>query len=183
MAQFPAELTGQWEIDPTHTRIGFSVKHAMVSTVRGEFGEYSGEISLDADKPENSSAVVVIKTASINTHNEQRDGHLRSNDFLAIEEHPEITFRSTGVQVKGDDEFVLVGDLTIRGVTREVELEVELGGVSKDPWGTQKAGFEARTTINRKDFGVEWNAPLEAGGILVGEKIKLELDVELNKKA
>lgn len=182
MAPFPTELTGTWEIDPTHTTIGFAVKHAMVSTVRGYFSGFSGGVTIDAGNPEQSSAWLDIDPASISTNNDMRDGHLRSTDFFEVETHPAITFRSTGVKVDGE-KIILTGDLTIRGVTGSVEVEWEFGGIAVDPFGTTRAGFEGSATVNRKDWGLTWNSALETGGVLVGDKVKLVLEVEVSKKA
>lgn len=176
----PAGLTaGTWTIDPSHTNVGFTVRHLMVSKVRGSFSAVEGAIVI-ADDPARSSVEAVVQMDSIDTRDEQRDGHLRSNDFFDIANHPTMTFRSTGIRADGDD-YVLVGELTIKGVTKTVEFEVEFGGVSQDPWGGTRVGFEAEAEINRKDFGMEWNAALETGGVLVGEKVKITLDVEAVK--
>ena len=175
--------TGTWVLDPVHTHLGFSAKHAMVTTVRGKFREFDGSFVLDGQNPANSKAELTIQAASITTDSEQRDGHLQSPDFLDVASHPTLTFSSTDVRHEGGNDFVLVGDLTIRGVTRQVELEVELQGVSKDPYGNDKIGFEAGTTISRKDFGLTWNVALETGGILVSDKVKIFIDVEANKQA
>jgi polyisoprenoid-binding protein YceI len=175
--------TGTWVLDPAHTHLGFSAKHAMVTTVRGKFRDFDGSFFLDGDQPANSKAELTIRAASITTDNEQRDGHLLSPDFLDVANHPTLAFTSTEVRHEGGNVFVLVGDLTIRGVTRQVELEVELQGVSRDPYGNDKIGFEATTTISRKDFGLTWNVALETGGILVSDKIKIFIDVQANKQS
>lgn len=167
-----------WQIDTTHTRIGFSVKHMMVSTVRGEFRQYSGDLSLDLQDLTRSQITGEIDVASIETHEAQRDEHLRSADFFDVASHPKITFVSRRIERLEDDEFRVIGDLTIRGVTREVELEAEFMGVHKDPWGGQRTGCSVQGSISRKDFGLTWNAALETGGVLVGDKVKLELDIE-----
>lgn len=174
--------TGTWELDSTHTNIGFSARHAMVAKVRGRFTEYAGTIVIDGANPSASSTKVTIQTKSIDTRNDQRDEHLRSADFLDVEQFPEVTFASTGVKDKGDGEFVLAGDLTIHGVTRPVELEVSYAGVSPDPWGGTRIGFEAHTEISRKDFGLTWNVALETGGVLVSDKIRIDIDVEAVKQ-
>jgi polyisoprenoid-binding protein YceI len=176
-------LTGDYTIDISHSRVGFKARHAMVTNVRGSFNDFAGSIHLDGDKPEASTASVTIKVASIDTRNEQRDGHLRSNDFLSIDEFPEITFTSTGVEEKGDETFAVTGDLTIKGVTKPVTFEVEYTGTAKDPFGNLRVGFEGTTTINRKDWGVSWNAALETGGVLVSDKITLELEISAIKTA
>ncbi len=182
MSAFPAELTGTWNIDAAHSTVGFAVKHAVVATTRGNFGVYAGGATIDAENPENSSLWVEIDAASVNTGNEQRDGHLKSADFFDVENNPKITYKSTSVSVKGD-EIVTVGDLSIGGHTAPVELVWEFGGIAKDPWGNTKAGFETSATINRKDWGLQWNAALETGGFLVGEKVKLVIEIEAGKQA
>jgi len=176
------DLTGTWDIDPAHTRLGFAARHAMVATVRGGFDVFSGEIHIDQANPATSTATVEIDAASISTGNEQRDAHLRSGDFLDVENYPTITFRSTAVERRDDDEYAMHGDLTIKGVAKPVTLELEFQGSSKDPFGNTRGGFEGKTTINRKDWGLSWNVAIEGGGILVGEKVKLELDVSAIKR-
>jgi len=173
--------SGSWVLDPAHTRLGFSAKHAMVTTVRGAFLEFEGSLDLDGDQPANSSAHLVIQAASFDSGNGQRDGHVKSADFLDVENHPTLTFSSTEVRRDGDD-FVVVGDLTIRGTTRPVEIAVELEGVDKDPFGNERVGFSGQTTISRKDFGLTWNVALESGGILVSDKVKITLDVSAIKQ-
>jgi len=177
------QTTGTWTIDPSHTRIGFSAKHAMVATVRGQFAEFSGALTLDGSAPEKSSAEVTILPSSISTSSEDRDNHLRGDDFLNVETHPEITFRSNGVRYAGGDDFVMLGDLAIRGTSRPVELKVELEGLATDPFGNERIGFSGETTISRKDFGLTWNVALEAGGVLVSDKVKITLDVSAIKQA
>jgi polyisoprenoid-binding protein YceI len=182
MSTFPAELTGTWQIDAVHSTVGFAAKHAMVATTRGRFETYTGGATIDAANAENSSLWVDIDAASVSTGNEQRDGHLRSTDFFDVEAHPQITFRSTAVKVD-EDEITTVGDLTVAGVTHPVEIRWEFGGLSKDPYGNIRAGFEGTATINRKDWGLLWNAALEAGGFLVSDKIKLVLEIAAVKQA
>lgn len=167
-----------WNLDPTHTHVGFSIKHMMVSTVRGQFKAYSGQIHLDEQDFTRSAVEGEIEVASIDTGNTDRDNHLRNNDFFDAPTFPKIAFKSTRIERKGDEEYAVYGDLTIKGVTKEVALDVEYSGTSKNPWGMTVTGFSARGTINRKDFGIDFNAPLETGGLLLGEKVKLELDVE-----
>ena len=178
-----AELAGTWTIDPSHTRIGFVARHAMVTKVRGAFNEVEGTAVVDADDVARSSATVAIKAASIDTRNAQRDEHLRSNDFLAMDEHPEITFVSTEVTPTGPTSLDVTGDLTVRGVTRPVTVPFEFEGAATDPFGNLRAGFEGSVAINRKDYGITWNAALEAGGVLVSDKVTLEFEVSANKSA
>jgi polyisoprenoid-binding protein YceI len=172
-----AELTGDYTLDAAHTRIGFVARHAMVTKVRGAFNEFEGTLRIDGTDPAKSSAKVVIKSASIDTRNEQRDAHLRTNDFLDPEAYPEITFVSRSVASAGDTSFEVTGDLTIKAVTQSVTIPFEFEGTATDPFGNARIGFEGAVTVNRKDFGVTWNAPLEAGGVLVSEKIVLEFEV------
>jgi polyisoprenoid-binding protein YceI len=167
-----------WLLDDVHTHVGFSVKHMMVTTVRGQFKKYTGKLTLDPQDFTKSRFEGEIDVASIDTGNGQRDDHLRNNDFFDAPNHPKITFKSTSIEAKGEGEFVVHGDLTIRGVTKPVALDVEFHGTSKNPYGKTVAGLSARGTINRKDFGVNFNALLETGGVAVGEKVKLEVDVE-----
>ena len=176
------DLTGTWDLDPAHTRLGFAARHAMVATVRGSFGVFSGVLQLDHADPTRSTAEVRIDAASLTTGNEQRDTHLRSADFLDVEKYPEIVFRSSRAEVVDEDTYKLHGDLTIRDQTHPVTLELDFQGSSPDPFGNQRAGFEGRTTINRKDWGLTWNVAIEGGGILVGDKVKLELDVSAIKR-
>lgn len=177
-ATLPAELTGDWTIDPAHSRIGFVARHAMVSKVRGGFNEFEGSLHLDADNPGESTARLTIQTASVDTRNEQRDGHLRSNDFFDVPTFPQITFLSRSTTQLDAEHFTVNGDLTIKGVTKPAEVQWELTGLATDPFGTLRVGFEGSTTINRSDYGVTFNAVLEAGGVMVSEKITLELDIE-----
>jgi len=178
-----ADLTGTWTIDASHTRIGFVARHAMVTKVRGAFNEFEGTAIVDGTSLTASSVSVTIKAASIDTRNDQRDGHLRSNDFLAMDEYPEITFVSTGVTPAGATSLELTGDLTIKGVTNPVTVPFEFEGLATDPFGNLRAGFEGAVTINRKDYGITWNAALETGGVLVSDKIVLEFDVSAIKNA
>lgn len=173
---------GTWELDPTHTTVSFSARHLMVSKVRGRFGSFRGTITV-GDDPLVSAVRAEIDTASIDTKDEQRDGHLKSPDFLDVERYPTITFVSTGVRDAGGGEYDLDGDLTITGTTRPVTLKVVSNGVAKDPWGGTRAGFEATTEFSRKDFGLEWNVALESGGVLVGDKVKVEIEVEAVQQA
>src|SRR5215204_2833043 len=153
----PANLTGTYTIDPAHSRVGFVARHAMVTKVRGSFNEFAGGGWFDPERPSESRLQLTIKAASIDTRNADRDGHLRSNDFFDMEHHPDITFTSTAVEPVGDDRYRVTGDLTIKGVTKPVNFELEYTGSAVDPFGNHRIGFEGRTTINRKDWGVNWN--------------------------
>jgi polyisoprenoid-binding protein YceI len=177
-----AQLAGDWDLDPAHTGLRFSSRHAMVATVRGGFKAFSGALHFDADQIEKATAEVTIDASSVDTGNDQRDGHLRSGDFLEVEKHPTITFTTTRVEPVDEETFRLVGDLTIKEISREVAVTVETLGLSPDPWGNTRAGFEGKAEINRKDWGLEWNVALETGGILVGDKVKLTLDVSAIKR-
>jgi polyisoprenoid-binding protein YceI len=165
-------------IDSVHSHVGFSVKHMMVSTVRGQFRKFDGKIRLDADNFAKSSFEGEIDVASIDTGNSDRDNHLRTNDFFDAPNHPKITFKSTNIVARGGNEYLVHGDLTIRGVTKPVALDVEFSGTAKNPYGKTVAGLSASAVVNRKDFGVNFNAILETGGVAVGEKVKLELELE-----
>ena len=172
---------GTWTVDPSHSSVSFVARHLMVSKVRGSFGSFSGTITIAEDLL-TSSVEATLDVASISTGDDGRDEHLRSGDFFDLEQFPTWTLTSTGLRADGDD-YVMTADLTIKGVTRPVEFEVEFEGMATDPWGNTKAGFEATAEINRKDFGLEWNVALEAGGVLVGEKVKIELDIQAVKAA
>jgi polyisoprenoid-binding protein YceI len=179
------ELTPQtqtvWTIDPAHTEVGFSVKHLMISTVRGRFGDVRGTITLDGPDLTRATVEAEIATATIDTRQEQRDAHLRSADFFEVETYPAITFKSRGVQRIKDDRYRIVGDLTIRGTTREVVLEGTDEGRGRDPWGGERLAFSASATIDRRDFGLTWNQALETGGVLVSNEIKISIDVQAVK--
>jgi len=177
-----ADITGDYTLDVSHTRLGFSARHAMVTTVRGSFKEFEGTAHIDAANPANSSVNLTIKAASIDTGNEQRDAHLRSGDFFEDSAHPDITFVSTKVEKDGDD-WAVTGDLTIKGVSKPVTIVFEQTGSAEDPFGNTRVGFEGSATINRTDWGLNFNAPLATGGVLVSEKIKLEFDVSAIKTA
>jgi polyisoprenoid-binding protein YceI len=176
-----AELSGSYTLDPTHTRIGFVARHAMVTKVRGAFNEFEGAVVVDGNDLSASTVNLTIQAASIDTRNEQRDGHLRSNDFLAMEEFPELTFVSTRVEQTGPHSLELTGDLTIKGVTNAVTVPFEFEGAATDPFGNLRVGFEGEVTISRKDYGITWNAALETGGVLVSDKIVLEFEVSAIK--
>ncbi|MFC4531027.1 YceI family protein [Sphaerisporangium dianthi] len=174
--------SGTFDLDASHTRVGFVAKHMMVSKVRGRFSDFSGTVTI-AENPLESSAELTIKTASIDTGSDDRDNHLRSDDFLAVDKFPELTFRSTRVTGHSGDELIVVGDLTIRDVTKEVTLKVEYGGAGTNPWGQELFGFEIETEIEREEFGLTWNVALETGGVLVGKKIKIEIEGEAQRRA
>jgi polyisoprenoid-binding protein YceI len=167
-----------YSIDNAHSDVSFSVRHMMFAKVRGHFTKWSANLAFDPAKPAASSVEVSIDAASIDTREPQRDGHLRSADFLDAENFPKISFKSRKVDTAGTGHYKVTGDLAIRGVTREVVLDVEEGGRGKDPWGNERVAFLAKTTINRADFGLKWNQALEAGGVLVGEKVEVEIDVQ-----
>ena len=175
-------LTGDYTIDPSHSRLGFSARHAMVTTVRGQFSDFEGIAHVDAENPAASTVSLTIRPASISTGTADRDGHLVSADFFDVENHPAITFTSTKVEREGA-EWTITGDLTIKGVTKPVTIPFEETGTAIDPFGNTRVGFEGATTINRKDWDLSWNAALETGGVLVSEKIKLELDISAIKNA
>jgi polyisoprenoid-binding protein YceI len=176
------DISGDYTIDPTHTRLGFSTRHAMVTTVRGQFTEFSGTAHVDATNPGNSTVSLTIQTGSIDTGVADRDGHLKSADFFDVDNNKEITFSSTKVERDGDD-WVITGDLAIKGVTKPITIEFESNGSARDPFGNLRIGFEGGTSINRKDWGLTWNAALETGGVLVSEKIKLEFDISAIQNA
>jgi len=168
-----------WQIDASHSAIQFSVRHMMISKVRGAFQTFTGTVEFDPENPTATTINVEIDASSINTREEKRDGHLMSPDFLNVAEYPTINFVSTRVEKTAENEGTLIGDLTIHGVTKEVALNVEYAGTAKSPWGTTSAGFSASTKINREDFGLTWNQALETGGVLVGKEIKIEIELEI----
>jgi len=176
-------LTGKYTLDPAHSRIGFVARHAMVTKVRGAFNEVEGSGFFDADDPTKSHVELTIKAHSIDTRNADRDAHLRSNDFFDMDNHPEIRFTSTSVEALDGDTFRVTGDLTIKGVTKPVGVDLEYTGEATDPFGNQRIGLEGQTTVNRKDWGVTWNAALETGGVLVSEKVTLEFEISAIKSA
>jgi polyisoprenoid-binding protein YceI len=170
-------LSGDYELDHAHTTFGFVARHAMVTKVRGTFGDFDGTLHLDLADPSRSSVQVTIKAASIDTGHPDRDAHLRSNDFFAMDEYPEIVFKSTAVEAIDDNTYRVTGDLTMRGVTREVTFDSEHTGPVTDPWGNTRVGLAGSLAVNRKDWGVSWNMALEAGGVVVSDKVTLEFDV------
>lgn len=172
---------GVWEIDPSHSVAGFSVRHLMVAKVRGRFGSFAGTIEV-GERPQDSSVEVTIDAASIDTREEKRDAHLRSSDFFDVENYPTLAFRSTGLRGTGRRTFELPGELTIRGVTRPVVLAVEYDGITPDPWGGTRAAFTATTEIDREEWGLTWNQALETGGVVVGKTVKIELEVSAAHK-
>lgn len=177
-----APTTATWTIDGAHSHVEFAVRHLMISTVRGRFREVTGVVRGDEHDLEHASIELSISAASIDTHEDQRDQHLRSADFFETERFPTITFRSTGI-VRDRNGLLVTGALTIRGVTRDVEVTVTPGGRGRDPWGSERAGYNATTTINRREFGLTWNQALEAGGVLVSDEVKISVDLELVKTA
>jgi|SRR5579875_1095273 polyisoprenoid-binding protein YceI len=172
----PGYVAGTWAIDPVHSEVGFTVRHMMVSKVRGRFTKFDGQI-ITAENPLDSQVTATIDVASISTGDENRDNHLRSSDFLDVAHHPTMTYRSTGVRRDGD-RFIVDGELTLRGVTRAVPLVVEVNGFGPDGYGGTRAGFSATAEINRRDFGVNWNAALDNGGVVVGDKVTINLEIE-----
>ena len=175
--------TTTWNIDPTHAEVAFAVRHLMLSTVRGRFGAVSGSVKWNDAEPSKSAVDVTIDVKSIDTRQEMRDNHLRSPDFFDAANHPTIHFVSKRVEGELSGDFRVVGDLTIRGTTKEISLDVSLQGRGRDPWGHERAGFEAKGKINRSEFGLTWNQALETGGVAVGDEIKISIDVELVKQA
>ena len=172
----PGLTAGTWSIDPSHTVVGFSVRHLMVSKVRGTFTEFEGSLEVGEDVLD-SSVSATVSMASIDTRDRQRDEHLRSIDFFEVEKYPTMTYRSTGIRQDGED-FVVDGELTLKGITRPVALALEFNGVSPDPWGGTRAGFSASTEINRRDFGIDITMPLDGGGVVVGDKVTIHLEIE-----
>jgi polyisoprenoid-binding protein YceI len=170
-------LTGTYTPDPTHSRIGFVARHAMVTKVRGQFTEYTGSGHFDAEHPENSTIELTINAGSIDTGNDDRDAHLRSNDFFDMDNHPTITFRSTRIQPVQPDVYRVTGHLTVRGTTKPVTIDFEYAGSAVDPYGNTRIGLEGSTEVSRKDFGLNWNTALDTGGVLVSDKVTLEFDV------
>jgi len=179
VGEVAAPAPGEWSLDESHTTAAFVARHMMVTKVRGHFDRLSGRVQI-GETPEASSVEVTLDAASIFSGDQKRDDHLRSADFLDVEKYPTITFRSTAVKQTGPSSLEVTGDLTIRDQTRPVELKVDFEGVERTPWGTTVAGFSAKAEINREDWGMTWNAALETGGVLVGKKVALEIETELN---
>lgn len=177
------ELTGTYTLDPSHSRIGFVARHAMVAKVRGAFNEVSGTATIDGANPSASSLQVTIQTASVDTRDANRDGHLKGADFFDVENHPTITFTATGFEIVDDETVNVTGDLTIKGISHPVTVPFEFGGASTDPFGNARIGFEGQVTVNRKDWDLTWNVALEAGGVLVSDKVTLEFEVSAIKAA
>jgi len=171
-------MAQKWVVDPTHTNVEFAVRHMMISTVRGRFSKFEGVIEGDPNDLTGARIEGTIDAQSIDTRQEDRDNHLRSADFFDVANHPQITFKSTKVEKVGDNEYKVTGDLTIRGVTRPVTLDATFEGRGKDPWGGERIALSATGKINRKDFGLTWNAALETGGVLVSEEVKIEINAE-----
>ena len=172
----------KWSLDPLHSELGFKIRHLMISNVSGNFNKFDIDVETDNDDFENAKINVGIDVDSINTNNEQRDTHLRNADFFETGKYPKVEFRSTKIKRNGADEFELQGDLTIKGITRPVQLSLEYSGLAKDPWGNLKAGFTLTGKINRKDFGINFNAPMETGGVMLGEDIKINGEIQLVKQ-
>ena len=177
-----AASASEWDIDGSHSVAAFSVRHLMISNVRGEFSGIKGSVNLDDKDISKSTIEATIDATTINTHEEKRDGHLKSPDFFDVAKYPTLSFKSKKVEKAGKDKYKVLGDLTIHGVTKPVTLNVEASAEQKDPWGNIKRGFEATTKINRKDFGLGWNKALETGGVVVGEEVTITIDIEAMKK-
>jgi len=179
MANIADLSPGTWNVDTSHSVVGFTARHLMISKVRGRFTDFSGVVTI-AEDPLQSHVEATVDLGSVSTSDDQRDAHLKSADFFNVDHHPQMTFSSTSIKPDGDD-YIMTGDLTVLGKTRSVDFELEFDGVEKDPWGGTRAGFTATTEISRKDWEMTWNVALETGGVLVGDKVKIELDVELVK--
>ncbi|KUM82880.1 MULTISPECIES: YceI family protein [Streptomyces] len=176
-------VTGDYTIDTAHSTIGFTVRHAMVTNVKGKFDDFSGSLHLDGSDPSASTASIDVKMDSIDTGSEDRDGHLKSADFFKIEEFPTMTFRSTKAEALGDEDYRITGDLTILGTTKPLTIDLEFNGSAKDPFGNERVGFEGKAEIKRSEWGLTWNAALETGGVLISDKIKLNFDISAIKNA
>jgi polyisoprenoid-binding protein YceI len=175
--------TNTWNLDTVHSGINFSVRHMVVAKVRGRFPKFNGSVELDESDLTRSVVEATIDASSIDTGTAQRDDHLRSADFFEVERFPQIRFRSTGIEKLAEDRYRLTGELTIRDVSREIALEVEYGGRGKDPWGNERVGFSAKGSLDRKDFGLKWNQALEAGGVLVSDRVEIELEMQAVRAA
>ncbi|MCI3933283.1 YceI family protein [Streptomyces sp. AN091965] len=178
-----AAVTGDYELDPAHSSIGFVARHAMVTNVKGSFLDFSGSLHLDGSDPAESTAAIDVTMDSIDTGNADRDGHLKSADFFKTEEFPQMTFRSTKAEALGGDDYRVTGDLTILGTTRPLTIDLEFNGAATDPFGNQRVGFEGKAELLRSEWGLTWNAALETGGVLVSDKIKLTFDISAIKSA
>jgi polyisoprenoid-binding protein YceI len=176
----PVQAADTYNVDPSHSETGFQIRH-LVTQVRGKFTDYKGTIQVDPAKMTNSTVELAIKAASIDTGNADRDKHLRSADFFDVEKFPEITFKSKSIKATGKDEYAVTGTFTMHGVSKEITLPVTFGGTAKDPWGNQRAGFSTTTTLNRKDYGIVWNKALDTGGALLGDDVKVSIDLETVK--
>ncbi|MET8829678.1 YceI family protein [Streptomyces sp. NPDC004610] len=176
-------LTGEYTLDPAHTTIGFTARHAMVTNVKGKFLDFTGSLHLDGSDPAKSTATIDVKMESVDTGNADRDGHLKSSDFFKIDEFPTMTFRSTAAEALGDEDYRITGDLSVLGVTKPITIDLEFNGAAKDPFGNERVGFEGKTEIKRSEWGLTWNAALETGGFLVSDKIKLIFDISAIKNA
>lgn len=179
----PAALTGDYTIDPAHSTIGFTARHAMVTNVKGAFKDFTGSLHLDAADPSRSTASIDVTMDSIDTGSADRDGHLKSADFFKTDEFPSMTFRSTSAEALGGDDYRITGDLSILGVTRPLTIDLEFNGSAKDPFGNERVGFEGKSEILRSEWGLTWNAALETGGVLISDKIKLNFDISAIKNA
>jgi polyisoprenoid-binding protein YceI len=177
------EIATKWQLDPAHSNVEFAVRHLMIATVKGRFGDMTGSVTLNPDNPFDVNVDVTIDTTSIDTRQAQRDAHLRSADFFNVEQWPAIQFRGNRIEGNADGEFKLYGDLTIRDVTRPIVLEVTKEGEGRDPWGGTRAAFSAKGKIDRRDFGLTWNQALETGGVVVGDEIKISIDAEFTAVA
>ncbi|MFJ4685660.1 YceI family protein [Streptomyces sp. NPDC088789] len=178
-----ATLSGEYTIDPAHTSIGFTARHAMVTNVKGKFLDFTGSLHLDGSDPAKSTAAIDVRMDSVDTGNADRDGHLKSADFFKIDEFPTMTFRSTKAESLGGDDYRVTGDLSVLGVTKPITIDLEFNGAAKDPFGNERVGFEGKTEIKRSEWGLTWNATLETGGFLVSDKIKLNFDISAIKSA
>ena len=173
----------KWKLDPTHSEVQFKIRHLMITHVTGSFGKFDAEVETTGQDFESAKIRFTADVDSITTNNEQRDGHLKSADFFEISKHPTLVFMSTRMEKLSGEEYTLYGDLTFHGVTKNIKLQVEHGGIINDPWGNVRTGFTIEGKINRKDFGLEWNAATEGGGLVVGEDVKIHVSVEFVKEA